>query len=578
MSSNNIFVQDYLSSLREDKELDYLFPRLLILMGYRIVQTAKESKGQSQYGKDIVAIGRDNNGVLHRWYFEIKGFKDRDISDQNYSITDGIRESIIEAKDTAFNDISISNFNDLPIMIVLVHNGVIKANIRPAFDGFIAREFKNGGFERWDIYYLTDLFSRYLFSEYLLIDEDSNRYLKKTLAFLDTPDYDYIDFKRLVVLQFEKINSIKGRALAKLFATLGLLQNLIFHYSKENNNLVPAKECSKFLVLKTWGWILENNLQGKGILLREFQKLLVTQSDIFKAYFKRTLHIAIGKDGLFFESGLFFEYIGYPLRCFDYLDDLIYYFRLRNSLNKNSQIQKRLHVREKDILIELIRNNSGFFRPVIDNQSIVVMQLFIFFTEGNRRQTDVNFISDYIFKLIHGLLVQYLKKQLLPELHNRLDLVVEAYATETKPDEYCDSTSILVAFLLELTAVFNSEAMFNEILEYINLDLSLQIPNVSKQEFDFERLLFERNLHNEYYVESIDRLPDSIKKLKETRDFEAFKKSIREKISTPSEYVTDKTGYGFLRYLAHSYHKNELLPEEWRSLISEAPEEAINLS
>lgn len=185
MNSNSIIVQEYLSSLKEDKELDYLFPKLLNLMGYRIVQTAKESKGQSQYGKDIVAVGKDDKGKLYRWYFELKGYADKDISDKNYSVPDGIRESIIEAKDTAFSDSTIVGFNSLPIKIVLVHNGVLKTNIRPTFEGFISREFKSEEFERWDIYHLTNLFSQFLFSEYLLSDEQSNRLLKKSLVFLD---------------------------------------------------------------------------------------------------------------------------------------------------------------------------------------------------------------------------------------------------------------------------------------------------------------------------------------------------------------------------------------------------------
>jgi len=148
MNSNNIIVQEYLSSLKEDKELDYLFPILLNSMGFRVVQTAKEAKGQSQYGKDIIAIGQDDKGIKHRWYFELKGYDDRDITDKNYFISDGIRESITEARDTAFKDSSIPGFNTLPVKIVLVHNGVLKANIRPTFDGFIEREFKEGEFER----------------------------------------------------------------------------------------------------------------------------------------------------------------------------------------------------------------------------------------------------------------------------------------------------------------------------------------------------------------------------------------------------------------------------------------------
>ena len=293
-----MIVREYLSSLKEDSELDYLFPIVLNLMGFRIIQTAKESKGQSQYGKDIIAVGKDENGNNHKWYFELKGYADKDITQANYSKQDGIRESIIEAKDTFFNDSSIPGFDSLPVKIVIVHNGILKTNIRDTFDGFIKREFKNGEFERWDIYYLTDIFSQYLFYEYILSDETSNSLLKKTLAFLDSPDNNYIDFKELVKLQFNKVNDIKSRAFKKLFATLNILNSLIYHYSKENNYLVPAKECSKFLVLKTWHWILENNLENKKPVVIEFRKLLKGQFEIFDNYFLKTFSIAKIENGI----------------------------------------------------------------------------------------------------------------------------------------------------------------------------------------------------------------------------------------------------------------------------------------
>lgn len=562
MNSNNIIVQEYLGSLKEDKELDYLFPILLNSMGFRIVQTAKESKGQSQYGKDIIAIGKDESGIKYRFYFELKGFTDKDITDKNFSSTDGIRESIIEAKDTAFNDSSIPQFNNLPIKIILVHNGILKTNIRPTFDGLIAREFKEGQFERWDIYYLTDLFSKYLFSEYILSDNESNRLFKKTLAFLDTPDYDYQDFKTLVQLQFKKIAIIKGRAFSKLFATLSLLQSIIFHYSIENENLIPSKECSKFLILQTWSWILDKKLEKRRAVLKEFYKLLNVQFEIFSLYFKKTFPIAKIKNGLYHESNPFFERIGYPLRCFDYLEDIIYFCQLRDNYPSFQSQSKQLYSlknKQKDLLIELITNNSGFYRPILDNHSIGIVQLFLFFSDKRcLRQIDINFITDYIFTVTNNIIIEKLKHKRLPELSNNLDLVVEAFATSKKPEEYCDSSSILIATILELIVIFNSEEMYDEIKKHLSKDLSLQIASISIEEYNVEQLLFEKNLHKEYYVDCMDELPKS---------FEEFKSIVKSKVVPISTYRTDNAGLSFLRYLAHSYFKNEILPEEWRNMM-----------
>jgi hypothetical protein len=564
-----MIVREYLSSLKEDSELDYLFPIVLSLMGFRIIQTAKESKGQSQYGKDIIAIGKDENGTNHKWYFELKGYSDKDITQANYSKQDGIRESIIEAKDTIFKDSSISGFDSLPVKIVVVHNGVLKTNIRDTFDGFIKREFKNGEFERWDIYYLTDIFSQYLFNEYILSDETSNRLLKKTLAFLDSPDNNYIDFKELVKLQFNKVNDIKSRAFKKLFATLNILNSLIYHYSKENNYLVPAKECSKFLVLKTWHWILENNLENKKPVVVEFRKLLKGQFEIFDKYFLKTFSIAKIENGLFSENGHFFEKIGYPLRCFEYLDDLIYYCRLRHCVFETKDKEK-LITKQKDLLIEVIENNSGFSRPLFDNHSIPIIQLFLFFSDKDYlRQKDVNFLFNYFHKIITNLKIEKIRHNWQPELHNRINPLIEFIATGIRPKEFCDSSSILLAILLEISTIFDSEFLFSEILSFIDKDLSLQIVSIDFNTYNVENLIFEKNLHNEYYVDCIERVQDGLKLLQKEADFSEFKKSILDKKEPINLYKTDKLGLSCIRYLAHSYFKNEILPEEWRELIEE---------
>lgn len=379
---------------------------------------------------------------------------------------------------------------------------------------------------------------------------------------MDTPDYDYQDFKTLVKLQFKKTDQIKGRAFSKLFATLGLLESIIFHYSIENENLIPSKECSKFLVLQTWSWILEKKLENRKAVLKEFEKLLSIQFQIFSLYFKKTFPIAKIKNGLFYENGLFFEKIGYPLRCFDYLEDVIYFCRLRDNFphfSLESKYLKYLKNKQKDLLIELITNNTGFYRPILDNQSIIIVQLFLFFSDKRYlRQKDINFITSYIFLVINNIIIENLKHKRLPELSNNIDLVIEAVAKSERPDEYCDSSSILLATVLELLVIFNSEDMYREFKKHIKEDLSLQIVSINFEEYNVEQLLFEKHLHNEYYVDCMEKLPE---------DFEEFKARVKTKILPNQEYRTDNAGFSFLRYLAHSYFKNEILPEEWRNMI-----------
>ncbi|MCG6191347.1 hypothetical protein [Maribellus maritimus] len=563
-SSNNIIVQEYLSSLKEDNELDSLFPILLNVMGFHIIQTAKEAKGQSQYGKDIIAIGKDKNGIKHKWYFELKGYKDRDITDKNFTIPDGVLESIREAKFAAFDDSSIPEFNHLPLKIVVVHNGILKPNIRPTFEGFISKEFKPGEFERWDIYYLTDLFSRYLFSEYLLSDSESNRLFKRTLAFLDAADNDFADLKQLIEIQFDKVSSIKGRAFKKLFATLNLVTSIIFHYSKENDNLIAAKECSDYIVLRTWAWILKSKFEKKQSVLNEFRKLLKTQYQILNSYFLKTFSIATIEDGLYAENGDNFEAIGYPLRCFEYISDLIYYCNLRLYLpnfKKKSNAYTKIHNRQKDKIITLIKNNPGFFRPLLDNHSIPILQLFMFFIDKSTwRQKDVDFIASYVFGVITGLIVIKKQRGRFPEGYNRINLLVEYVSTNSKPQEYIDDSSILIAVLFELLVIFNAKDMYENLKKHIGENMHLQIAHPNVKDFDIEQIMFERHMDEEYYIEGPFSLVNTFEDLKEKTKTRGF-----DKIN----YRTDNAGFSFLRILAHKYFKNEIFPNEWRGIISE---------
>ena len=62
-------IKQYISSLKEDNELDFIFPILLERMGFRILSTPKQSKGMSQYGRDVVAV-KKKNGVPTLFLFE----------------------------------------------------------------------------------------------------------------------------------------------------------------------------------------------------------------------------------------------------------------------------------------------------------------------------------------------------------------------------------------------------------------------------------------------------------------------------------------------------------------------------
>lgn len=197
-------VKQYVASLNEDGELDYIFPLLLKRMGYRVLSTPKQSKGQSQYGRDVVAI-KEIRGVNTLFFFELKGFVAKDITDRTLNEKDGLIESLRASKNTKYRDASIRGLSKYKKEYVFVHNGYAEANALITLNDFVEEEFPNGNFDRWDLDKLTTLFSDYLFDETLLTDEESYKLFKKVLVLLDAEGNDFKDLVKLIDIQVAKI-------------------------------------------------------------------------------------------------------------------------------------------------------------------------------------------------------------------------------------------------------------------------------------------------------------------------------------------------------------------------------------
>ncbi|MDB5282800.1 MAG: hypothetical protein JWO06_1875 [Bacteroidota bacterium] len=563
MGANSIIVKEYLESLKEDKELDYLFPLLLSLMGFEVITTAKESKGQSQYGKDVVAIGKDENGKTWRYYFQIKAGDAKDINDRTFNDENGIRSSLLQAKDTLLIDSTRVDFSSLPIKIILVHPGILKENFRPVFEGFIKQNFKEDEFEHWNIYKLISLFEEYLFNECLLIDNESYKLFKKLLVLLDAPGSDFKDIHLLLDHLIKNHAALSGRKFQKFFASFHLIAAVILQFSKEANNLHAARECLTVLLLKVWAWILRSKLETDKFALGEFRKLLKIHYDCLDLYFHKTFSIAVSKNGLFAERAGMYETIGYPVRSFEYLSYLLYYFHaMPYSFDFESAVPgldiPKLRNTQKEALISLISSNDGCSRPLIDYHSIPIVILFLFFAEEEILETHLAFIANYLINVLDNILLVKSVAKRYPMLGTNLKILAEYSVEEKKPNEYLDKTSILIPTVFELISVINHEYVYGRYKNKFDKELSLQIPHPLKG-MDFEQKIFDGYADNAYYVEAfVEGFPAT---LKEYRD-----KLINSKADQIA-FRTDAAGFPFLRLLAHLYYKNELTPFEWRKWL-----------
>ena len=541
-------IRDYLESLKEDKELDYIFPMLLEAMGFRIVATPRNSKGQPQHGKDVIAIGKGEDGLLYRWYFELKGNAAKDINDKTYQVEDGVRDSILAAKDAPYEDSSIPSFNKRPYKIVFVHNGILMENTRTTFEGFIKREFPNGGFERWDIERLTELFSNYLFDECLFCDDESYTLFKKTLVLLDAPGWGATDVDRLIDIQlnhchFEKKNH---REIAKCLSSLNLLLAIIYKYAQDARNLLPAKIASDRIVLKTWAWILKNNKERSKIVIDFFSKIVNLHLDIYYKYTQKIVPLAISYKGLYMYRGSDSERVCYPLRCYAFMNDLLYFYMV--SCYLNNQNKQYLNAAQNTIL-EVLKNNSGLELPLLDTHAITLQLLLSFVLRFPLSEENEKTIMEFFKRLTLNVIIRKNEKDLYPELRGNSKQV--AKSIYKKSPEYSDSSSLFLMTLIEIIAWADAEplyTMLREKIEETKVNLQVSYPIESE---DLEIKLFEHQLYDEMAVLTNIKLPKSL---------EEFNKSYKKRYNS-IDFRTTKTKFWFLAILAHIHYQTDLFPD-----------------
>lgn len=542
-------IKQYVASLNEDGELDYIFPLLLERMGFRILSTPKNSKGQSQYGRDVVAIKKvKGENVLY--LFELKGFVAKDITDRTLNEKDGLIESLRASKYTPFKDVSIAGLKDCKRQYVFVHNGAVDANAQPTLDGFIKAEFPNGNFDRWDLARLTDYFSDYLFDETLLADEKSYRLFKKVLVLLDAEGNDFSDIVSLVDLQIARIRQGKKgnrRQIVNLFATLRLIASMVYFYAKDADNLVPAKFCIDTIVLKAWAWILREMNERKPKIVGLFNGLVLLQIQIYEEYVNKIVRLSFFPRSLFSYQPTQTERIFYPLRCYDALADLIFFYQMTEAYSKMSEkiFRNRLNVLES-----VIKNNPACTVPLLDTHSIPILMVFRWMAFRNQNADDERCMCDFVVHSIFNLIARYNEQGMWPEMSgNRMALARSMFE---KSDDYNCKSSLLLLNFFELIAYMGADELYVALRKLVEKsEVNLQVCYPLQDEFDIEQALFEHKLSKEVYVDTSIALPEML---------DDFKKSFKKKYRS-IKYRTDAAGYGFLRTLAHKYYETDLFPD-----------------
>ena len=251
---------------------------------------------------------------------------------------------------------------------------------------------------------------------------------------------------------------------------------------------------------------------------------------------------------LYHPAGTQSEIICYPLRCYDFLNDLLYYLISTYEIEDENLSSKESTI---DILNQLIKSNSGFDLPLLDNHSIslILLTKYIWCQEHAPDDLHVKDYYEYICRVCRNVIIRHQQNNMFPELYSNLKEVCASMYK--KSSEYVDSSSMFLVVLIEIIAHFDIPFLYKKLRsEILESKVNLQIPYPIDSE-DFEVNFFDHHLHEEMSVETNIELPETV---------EEFREKFRI-LYNPVHFRTDEVGFVNLRLLAHIHHKTEFFPD-----------------
>lgn len=532
-------IQDYLEHLKEREELDAILPDLLRAMGFQIVKLA--FRGEVEHGVDIAALDDTDEGVLY-----LIQVKSGDINQRMWDAgPNSIRATLNNLLDVPFEDLTQPRLQQAKKQVILAHNGILRENVRERFNGYVENTFlPRMPFERWNLDKLAKLFEEHLLNERIL----PKRYqilLKRTLVFLDVPDYDLDDFKKLLTAILPDVKRLQKKRRQKIFGFIRLVLAIIHKQCQEMNNLSPALIAYEHALLSIWGWMFAHNFFNKPFQKEFVQKTYPHYLHLLIEWTEKIAPALTIQHGLSFGGP--FERVEYPMRTFQTIGNLGLLSIALGGI-PDPVVAKQILPRVMDFLIATIQNNPSRHRPLCDNHSIdIFLGLWPLLLITNQE----NFAKWWLEDILKHLAIRKRVFERLPELYNNMDAIIEYEATGERPLGYVDSSSTLIYMLFEFCLLLDAEDLYLEyrpIFEDVNLQMWYPPEDVE----------------NSLYFDEI-RGGDTETSIRLPEEFNEFRSDVEARHSFDKvNYSPIKYGIPTLLLLASKYFRTPIFPLWWR--------------
>ena len=247
--------RQYLTSLRERRELDAVLPDLLSELGYTVL--SRPSIGTRQYGVDVAALSpRDAAGKQRLYLFSLK---QGDLTRADWDGTpQALRSSINDIIDVYIPTRIPPEHQGREIVICLCFGGEIQEAVRDNVTLFTKAQTASGrlSFEEWNGDHLAGLLVDGILREHLL-NPQLRTHFQKAVAMVDEPDVASKHFATLIQKLCEtggKTSKQRTTILRQLYICLWVL----FVWARDAGNLEAPYRASERLLLQAWPLIQED--------------------------------------------------------------------------------------------------------------------------------------------------------------------------------------------------------------------------------------------------------------------------------------------------------------------------------
>ena len=549
-----LIIKEYLSLLKESKELDSLIPELLLSMGHEVISRAKI--GVRQYGVDVASVGIED-GIEKVFLFTIKeGNLKR--SDWDNTSPQAVRPSLEEILDVYIPTHLSKKYNNTTKKIIVATGGDLEQTVHQNWSGYTKRNSKKDEieFDFWGGDKLALLIEKHIFNEYI-IPSNQRSLFRKTLILLGDTDYDLKDYFQFLdeILFQNKLHLKSDKEILKSFRLIYLSLNIILSWSKSEDNLKPALLASERTLLNLWGFIYSNDLSKKKKLIDIISKMYHKNMDILGEYCEKVYPLLKVENGMSFnsqdflqESLILFEQLG----IFSLFGTLHYF----SFTIQKTEVEYKTSYNIKEMVKTMITNHKGLYNPVYDEHIIDISLALSFLGSWN----EIIFIDEWIENLISHIEFAYLnQRKYFPIDSNNFEDLVELNLGDAKEIEEYIQTSTLIPILAQWCVHFgllDNYKYLQEVSESIYKNSTLQIWYPDKNLEDF---MYQKNASSKSgYSHAPMKISKEISKMAKIME-----KVYEKHMIDLSKLSCSENGIGILLLISSRHFKMPMLPHFW---------------